>query len=62
VSEAKPVTVESVSHGRHIVLTAHEASRFEVMVDSDGTLIVFGYTGTEPDLDQEPDLEYFSGE
>lgn len=61
MSEAKPLAVECVGHGRHIVLTAHEASRFEVMVDSAGNLIVFGYTGTETDLDQEPSIEYFSG-
>jgi hypothetical protein len=56
------LSFESLSHGRHIVLRAEEAARFEIMVDPDGTLIVFGYTGTEADLEQEPDLEYASGE
>lgn len=56
------LSVESLSHGRHIVLRAEEAARFEIMVTPDGGLIVFGYTGTEADLDQEPDVEYESGE
>lgn len=51
---------ERLSHTRHVLLTADVAARFEIMVDEAGNLIIFGYTGTEPDLEQEPDAEYFS--
>lgn len=46
----------------HILVATDEPARFEISLISDGyghgRVLVHGYNGTEPDLDQDPDITY----
>jgi hypothetical protein len=41
----------------HVVVASDGPARFEITV-VEGRLELFGYTGTKPDLDQEPTIVY----